>query len=120
MIYLNLTKYTQNIPQTVNSDNQHEQLPPVDKTRIYAWMEKNEKYKNHFSDPLPSPAVRRKKQPAVYDTSRASQGVQPIAQDIGMPILPQPDTGNVLEEVKRVLTEPSSSQATVKKYPVPR
>lgn len=87
---------------------------PVDKSKIFAWMEKNEKYKTQYPEPSPSPALRRKKQPVVYDNSR----VQPIAQDLGMPLLPQPDTGNVLEEVKRVLEEPI--RGSTKKHHHPR
>ena len=89
-------------------------VPPLDNTKIYAWMEKNEKYEHEVSypDPAPSPALRRKKQPIVYDNSRPPQGVQPIAQDLGMPLLPQPDTGTVLVEVKRVLEEPKQQRAS--------
>ena len=81
-------------------------MPPLDTSKIYNWMEKNERYNQQsaFANPAPSPQVsRKKKQQVAYDTSRA---VQPIAQDPGMPVLTPPDTGNVLEEVKRVLEEP--------------
>ena len=85
---------------------------PVDNTKIFAWMERNEKYKHESSypDPMPSPAVRRKKLPKDYERNTVTQAVQPIAQDLGMPLLPQPDTGNVLEEVKRVLEEPEQQR----------
>lgn len=83
-------------------------MPPLDTRKIYKWMEQNERYQQQSAaNPAPSPQVGRKKKPVVYDTSRA---VQPIAQDPGMPVLPPPDTGNVLEEVKRVLEEPNQRQ----------
>ena len=87
--------------------------PPLDTSKIYSWMEKNERYHHKksssstaYADPSPSPSLRRKKNPIQYNTSR--QAVQPIAQDTGMPILPQPDPDNVLQEVKRKLEEPSN------------
>lgn len=88
--------------------------PPVDNSKIYSWMQKNEKYqKEAFANPAPSPSLRRKKKNNAlqYNTSRsAAKGVQPIAQDTGMPLLPQPDAENVLQEVKRVLEEPQQQQ----------
>lgn len=83
-------------------------VPPIDNTKIIAWMERNEKYKHDpaYPDPMPSPAVRRKKQQKEYERGSVAHAVQPIAQDLSMPLLPPPDTGNVLEEVKRVLEEP--------------
>ena len=102
-------------------ENYPEEVPPIDNTKIFAWMERNEKYKHKSSypDPMPSPAVRRKKQTKEFErNANVAQAVQPIAQDLGMPLLPQPDTGNLLEEVKRVLEEPEQQRVSpVKKMP---
>ncbi|XP_066914264.1 axin-1-like [Clytia hemisphaerica] len=86
--------------------------PPLDTSKIYSWMEKNERYQHQksYPDPSPSPSLRRKKAPIQYNTSRSQNSQQPIAQDTGMPLLPQPDPDNVLQEVKRKLEEPSRSQ----------
>merc|ERR1719450_260444 len=95
-------------------------VPPMDNTKIYAWMELNDRLKHepNYPDHTPSPAVRRKKQPKDYERKTVAQTVQPIAQDLHMPLLPQPDTGNVLEEVKRVLEEPEQQRVSpIKKMP---
>ena len=102
--------------ESCQQQQQHQQgdiALPLDTRKIYSWMEKNERYHHQkssssYADPNPSPSLRRKKNPIQYNTSR--QAVQPIAQDTGMPILPQPDPDNVLQEVKRKLEEPSHPQ----------
>ena len=105
-------------PDNVNEDF----IPPMDNTKIYAWMERNERLHHKDSDKTggfmpdhaPSPAVRRKKQLVKQSGQKA-----PIAQDLGMPLMPLPDTGNVLEEVKRVLEEPEQ-RSPAKKLPSSR
>jgi len=95
------------------TEEQQDIAAPIDTSKIYAWLEKNEKLKTENPNkPLPSPAIRRKKQQTINDNLGLAG--QPIAQDPGMPLLPQPDTGNVLEEVKRVLEEPNHKRPSSK------
>ncbi|XP_002155943.3 uncharacterized protein LOC100206389 isoform X1 [Hydra vulgaris] len=94
---------------THNAFIQPAEPPPlVDTSKIYAWMEKNERQEKQNNYVAPSPIVRHKKLQNVPEA--------PIAQDHNMPLLPQPDTGTVLTEVKRVLEEPKSTRRSLRSH----
>lgn len=99
-----LMNYSQQCRKDYSYDIQPDIPPPMDSAKIYAWMAKNEQLNYSCPNPGPSPALRRKKQ-VNSENIRPDHAGQPIAQDPGMPLLPQPDAENVLQEVKRKLGE---------------